>query len=181
MAVVRTVVLAWGLALWGLVSTAAAGQLDPAPEPGPSCAVPGYDAVYVLGPTLYSGAQQREGDWADIKALGVKHVIDLRGADADPEQSIVESQGLSYQRVPVEGAADLTRDKAEALDRAIAAAGGEPVYVHCVTGRRAAALLAVRAILVEETSREQALDRARRSGLGSFEPQLLEALEAARP
>ena len=136
------------------------------------CAVPGFRGVLVAGAGLYVGAEQDQEQLHKLRTLGVKLVIDLRPDEGDagmPEARLAASAGLDYRRVVVRGAEDLTSERARALEAAIKTAKGEPVLVHCSTGNRAAALLALRDALVRGQSREASLSFMRRSGLIKLE------------
>ncbi len=68
------------LAAW-LAATCSPAQ---AGTPLPSCAVPGYQQVYVPGPGVFSGGLQSETDLQRLhEQMGVQHIIDLRPADAE--------------------------------------------------------------------------------------------------
>jgi protein tyrosine/serine phosphatase len=85
---------------------------------------------------LYRGAQPEGRDFADLKALGVKTIVNLTSDDADPnEQAMVEAAGLTYVHIPmsthtVPTSAQLTQFLGLVNDPA-----SGPVYVHCVGGR----------------------------------------------
>ena len=52
--------------------------------------------------TLYRGAQPQGQDYADLKALGVKTVINLTSDDADPnERAMTEARGMTYVQIPM--------------------------------------------------------------------------------
>ncbi len=144
-----------------------------AQDDGPHCAVPGLKDVLVAGAGLYVGGEQ---DAAQLKTLhekfAVKHVVDLRPADtqgAAPEAKLAKAAGQTYVRIAVKGAEDLTLENAKKLDAALAATKGEAVLVHCTTGNRAAALLALRDALVRKVPADEALSFMRRSGLTKLE------------
>jgi uncharacterized protein (TIGR01244 family) len=84
---------------------------------------------------------------AALSKAGYQAVIDLRGPSEQrgfDERTAVEALGMRYVNLPVEGAAGVTYDNAAALDRLLAELPA-PVLVHCSTGNRAGALLALRA------------------------------------
>lgn len=86
---------------------------------------------------------------ASAAAAGYKTVIDLRGAGEDrgmDEKATVERLGMKYVNLPVLHAAGVTYANAAALDDLLAKLDG-PVLLHCATGNRAGALLALRAKL----------------------------------
>jgi uncharacterized protein (TIGR01244 family) len=78
---------------------------------------------------------------------GYKSVIDLRAPIEDrgfDEKSTVERLGMSYVRLPVDGAAGVSYANAGQLDKLLAELP-KPILLHCSTGNRVGALLALRA------------------------------------
>lgn len=109
---------------------------------------------------------------------GYTAVIDLRLASEDhglDEQATVEGLGMSYISIPVAGADGVTYDNADALDRFLAGIDG-PVLVHCGSGNRAGALLALREKL-NGAENGAALEFGREAGLTRLEPVVIERLE----
>ncbi len=125
-------------------------------------------------PGLYTGGLPDADTLAAFKALGVGTVIDLRGneerakADTQPAAAML---GLQHEVLVIEGAADLTADNAERLKHALDAANGK-VLLHCASGNRVGALLALMAHHEEGASRRQALELGRSAGLKSLEPEV---------
>jgi uncharacterized protein (TIGR01244 family) len=81
-----------------------------------------------------------------IAEAGFGAVIDFRGVDEDrgfDEQAEVESRGLRYVSIPVSGSDDISFDNAAILDQVLSETDG-PVLLHCKSGNRAAAVLALR-------------------------------------
>jgi uncharacterized protein (TIGR01244 family) len=82
-------------------------------------------------------------------AAGFKTVIDLRTASEDrgmDEKATVEKLGMGYLSLPVDGAKGVTYANATALDKMLSDAS-RPVLIHCSSGNRVGALLALRAKL----------------------------------
>ena len=130
-------------------------------------------------PHVLSGGQPGEGDWDAIAALGVRRVIDLRPAGElanRDEAAEVEAAGMRYTRIPVEGAAGLTADKATALWAQLQAAQGETL-VHCATGNRVGGLLALAAFNDGGMPAEAALELGRKAGMTSTESRVRELLQ----
>ena len=78
---------------------------------------------------------------------GYKSVIDLRAPSEDrgfDEKSTVERLGMSYVSLPVDGASGVSYANAGKLDELIAKLP-KPILLHCATGNRVGALLALRA------------------------------------
>lgn len=120
---------------------------------------------------LASGGQPDQAAFAAFAESGGALVIDLRMPEEDrglDEVEVVTALGLQYLNLPVAGPEDITAENAAALHRALAAASG-PVFVHCKSGNRVGALLALDAVTHGQT-REQALELARQAGMDRMEP-----------
>lgn len=110
---------------------------------------------------------------------GFKTVIDLRPASEDhgmDERVIVEKLGMRYVTLPVSGGKDITYANAAALDKLLAEAKG-PVLLHCASGNRAGALLALRAKL-KGADDESALALGVASGVTGLQPVVTEKIKA---
>lgn len=134
-------------------------------------------------PQLYSAGQPSAAQLQQAADAGVTTVIDLRQPDEDrgfDETAATERLGLRYVRIPVAGAAGLTDANARALRTALAQSSG-PVLVHCASGNRAGALLALLALLNarDGASVEQALQLGRDAGMTSLEAPTRALLEQA--
>ncbi len=105
-------------------------------------------------------------------------MIDLRQPTEDrgfDETATAASLGLHYVRIPVAGASGLTPAKVQALQAALAQANG-PVLLHCASGNRVGALLALMKAQ-QGASTEQALQFGREAGMTSLEAQTRTLLE----
>ncbi|WP_312236915.1 sulfur transferase domain-containing protein [Stenotrophomonas sp.] len=121
-------------------------------------------------PQLYTAGQPSAAQLQQAAEAGVTTVIDLRQPDEDrgfDETAAAERLGLRYVRIPVAGAAGLTQANARALRATLAQSTG-PVLLHCASGNRAGALLAVLQAQ-DGASVEQALELGRRAGMTSLE------------
>jgi uncharacterized protein (TIGR01244 family) len=121
---------------------------------------------------ITTAAQPSAEQLATAAASGFKIVIDLRGVSEDrgiaDEKAAVETLGMSYVALPIEGANGVTYANATVLDKLLAEAEG-PVLIHCASGNRAGALLALRDKLTGADS-EKALALGLASGLTSLKP-----------
>jgi uncharacterized protein (TIGR01244 family) len=148
-----------------------------AEPPAAAAAIPG--AWTPLDGVLSAG-QPTPPQLEHAARAGLKTVINLRSeaeAGFEWERAAAERLGLRYVPLPVAGAADLTRENVERLDRALreALAGG-PVLLHCASGNRVGALLALREAWLHGAEPEAALAFGRASGLTGLEPQTRELL-----
>lgn len=121
---------------------------------------------------LYRGAQPRRGGLKKLSELGVKTVINLRGAgeDKSSEQIEAEAAGLRYFSIPM---SNLGRPTDEQVARALAIIDAQenwPVFVHCRRGAdRTGVIIAVYRILRDQWTDEQAINEAKRFGMASIQ------------
>lgn len=132
-------------------------------------------------PGLRTGGQPTAQDLATLSRQGVRTVIDLR-TDAEDrgfdEAAEAKKQGMRYQRLPIGGAGDLTAESATALKQALNQSG-DGVLLHCASGNRVGALLALMAARHEGATPAQAMELGKRAGLTSLAPVVAEKLGAA--
>ena len=95
---------------------------------------------------LYSAGQPDRQHWAALAAAGLRGVLNLRPLAEQPgrdEAAEVAAAGLAYASLPIAGAGALDRESAAALDRALRQLP-TPLLVHCASGNRVGALVALR-------------------------------------
>lgn len=148
----------------------AAKRMSPAPVMSPPLRHPRVDLV--------TGGQPAAADWSRLRQQGVSTVINLR-TDAEmrgrAEADKVAAAGMAYQRLPIAGAADIDAAHADELWQRIEAATG-PVLVHCASGNRVGALLAIGAARHAGMSPAEAMAFGRKAGLTRLEPRVREVL-----
>lgn len=130
-------------------------------------------------PGLYTAGQPDSTSWQVAAGNGITTVINLRPVaemgDRD-EAAEVAAAGMEYHQLPVAGADDITMDNAIELRRLVDQASG-PVLVHCASGNRVGALLALGEVESGAVAAGQALAFGRSAGLGSLEPRVREVIE----
>ena len=82
---------------------------------------------------------------------------------------------MDYIALPIAGVDDITPANAAALHALLKERDGE-VLLHCASGNRVGALLALAAVQVDGASPEAALTLGRAAGLKSLEPVVMERL-----
>lgn len=120
---------------------------------------------------LVSGALDA-ADVGRIRAAGVKHLINLRTAEESEgfdEARIATDLGLDYHAIPIAGAQSLTKENAQRLDELLEQSGDELTLVHCASGNRVGALIAVREAWINGQPTEAAIAEGKRWGLTSLE------------
>lgn len=130
---------------------------------------------------LYTGGQPDVAQLRQFAHDRFTTVIDLRGEDESrgyDEAAVTGELGLDYVRLPIRGASDLTAANAAALTAALKAARG-PVLLHCASGNRVGALLALSAANGDGLTSLAALELGQRAGLKSLEAVVRERLGLA--
>jgi len=129
-------------------------------------------------PGLHTGGQPSLEQLDALAKQGVRTVIDLRGDGEDrgyDEAAELQRRDLRYLKLPIGGAQDLTPANAAALKRLLVESG-DGVLLHCASGNRVGALLALMAAQEERLPPAQALDLGRAAGLKSLAPAVAEKL-----
>lgn len=117
---------------------------------------------------LYRGAQPRRGGLIRLKELGVKTVINLRGANDNTRSAEREAYAmdLKYFNVPMGRIGRPTDDQVTQVLAIINAAENQPVFVHCNYGRdRTGLVIAVYRLSKEGWTAKEALREANRHGM----------------
>lgn len=128
---------------------------------------------------LFTGGQPSAQQLQDAAKAGVTTVIDLRTPQEDrgyDEQAAAEKLGLRYVRLPIGGAGDINEANARTLDRLLKQDAGTTL-LHCASGNRVGALLALAHARVDGASAEESLELGRAAGLTSLEPAVRAVLE----
>ncbi len=129
---------------------------------------------------LYTAGQPAAGDWQAIAARGVATVVNLRpqaemaGRDEAAEVALA---GMRYAEIPVSGAAGITMENARALRTLLQQASG-PVLVHCASGNRVGALIALGAADAGAGA-DDAIAQGRAAGMTGAEAKVRELLGAS--
>lgn len=128
---------------------------------------------------MTSSGQPSEAALEVFADNGYVAVIDLR-TEGEPrgieEGAVVERLGMEYVSLPIPRN-DVTFENAARLDELLASYD-EPVLVHCGSGNRVGALLALSAS-AKGADDEAAIQAGREGGLTKLEPKIREALSGA--
>jgi len=118
-----------------------------------------------------SAGQPNAEQLALAAEAGYVAVVDLRGEGEDrglDEEALLEDLGLDYVQLPISSPDAISMQNAALLDQILADYDG-PVLVHCGSGNRVGALLALRKSL-SGASDEEALAHGKSAGLTGLEP-----------
>ena len=116
--------------------------------------------------TIVCGALDEE-KVAALAAAGVELVINLQPDDElnFDEQAAVKRAGMDYEQLPISGAADLKQLKILAFDNILRQHHGKKIAMHCGSGNRAGAAVALRAGWLRGRKMDTAMERGRSHGL----------------
>jgi uncharacterized protein (TIGR01244 family) len=158
--------------LWAnaVASAAFAQDVSSLDAPNAKVAVPG----------IVTAGQPSLEDFAKLKALGITTVVNARGAEESPldEAALAAEHGLTYVAIPIDGKEALTRDAALALKAVLDMKTGG-VLLHCASGNRAGALMALEAFYSgDKKSAADAIALGKAAGMTSLTPYISEKLEA---
>lgn len=129
---------------------------------------------------LYSAGQPSVEELAQAAARGIRTVINLRVPEesvAFDERAEVQRLGIGYVSLPIAGAQDLGRATIETFSRELQQARREgPVLIHCGSGNRVGAAIALQRGWIEGLNANDALAAGRSAGLAELEPVVVERL-----
>ncbi|MEO6106648.1 MAG: sulfur transferase domain-containing protein [Cyclobacteriaceae bacterium] len=117
---------------------------------------------------LYIAAQPKADDFKAFNNAGVKHVINLRAPNEMPdfnEAAIVTKSGMAYYNIPIVESSDLTKENVNLLNSVLTKLENDKVLIHCSSGNRTAALMALRAAWIDDASNEDAIKLGKNYGL----------------
>lgn len=139
---------------------------------------------------LYRGAQPDAEGLRQLRALGIRAVINLRSEEdtlTRQERQIVESLGMRYVPLPIADGNFFTRSRVVPADvvrkffAAVDASGG-PVFVHCQRGAdRTGTLVALYRIVRHGWDNQRAYAEARTIGMRSWYSGFKQQILSFRP
>lgn len=118
-------------------------------------------------PEFCTGGQPRIEHFAQLKAEGVKAVLNLRQPGehrAAEEQAAVEQAGLKYFNVPVEYSSP-TDAAADAFLRITDDPSNRPMFIHCTAAIRVGGFWMIRRVMRDGFTIDAALAEAKKVGL----------------
>jgi len=105
----------------------------------------------------YRGAQPRAEEFAQLKSLGIKTVIDLRKDNERGAAQWAREAGLQYFLIPMKASTPATEQQTTYFLSLVNDPANWPVYVHCKGGRhRTGAMTAVYRITHDGWTADQA-------------------------
>ena len=129
---------------------------------------------------LTTAGQPSANDLERLKAAGYTTVINLQGLgeNALDEAALATTLGIRYIALPIADANDLTVENAFRLDAALKLADG-PTFMHCASGNRVGALMALRAYHVLNMSPADAMAVGKAAGMTKLTPVVSDLIDSA--
>ena len=88
-----------------------------------------------INENYYRGAQPEGQDYDNLKALGVKTVINLIKDEKGDEGAMVQGMGMKYVHIPMTTGTPPTSDQIKQFLSLVEDPANQPVFVHCVGGK----------------------------------------------
>jgi protein tyrosine/serine phosphatase len=115
-----------------LVATATAGKSK---DLGAASSAVHIDNFGKINANYYRGAQPEGQGYSELKALGVKTVIDLQADGLANEKAMVEKAGMKFYRIPMTTSDTPSQAAVTEFLKLVNDPANQPVYVHCKGGR----------------------------------------------
>lgn len=118
-------------------------------------------------PDFCTGGQPRPEHYAELKARGVRAVLNLRRPGehrAEEEKAAVEAAGLKYFNIPVNYGEPSVAD-VDAFLKITDEPANRPMFVHCTAAIRVGAFWLIRRVVRDGMTWDAALAEARKVGL----------------
>ena len=107
----------------------------------------------------YRGAQPEAGQYAELRRIGIKTVIDLRADRQHDAAERARAAGLAYFNLSLEAGIPATDEQTAEFLRLVNDPANWPVYVHCKGGRHhTGAMTAAYRITHDEWTADRAFD-----------------------
>lgn len=132
-------------------------------------------------PNVAAAGQPTVEQIKNAARTGLQRIINLRPASEGPgydESSVAQSLGLEYYCIPIAGPQDLNNDAVRQLDGLLGMSPTPQTLVHCATGNRVGALMALRAAWLNSEPIDAAISVGRSWGLTKLEPVVRHLLES---
>ena len=124
----------------------------------------GLPNLHQVTPLLYRGAQPTAIGMQQLKAMGIKTVVNLRSFNSDREE--LGTTGLAYEHIPMKAwhpeQEDIVRFLRITTDKTRA-----PVFVHCQHGAdRTGLMCAIYRVVIQGWTKEEAIQEMTQGGFG---------------
>jgi tyrosine-protein phosphatase SIW14 len=121
-----------------------------------------------INENYYRGAQPEGQDYDNLKALGVKTVINLIKDGKGDEGATVQGMGMKYVHIPMTTGTPPTSDQIKQFLSLVEDPANQPVFVHCVGGKhRTGVMTAVYRMTEDGWNADQAFSEMKQYKFGA--------------
>jgi len=127
---------------------------------------------HMVNEKLYRGAEPKKEGIAELKALGIKTVVDMANGEEDSkdERSWVEGAGMKYVNIHLHNWLKSKPEDIDAILKEVETAENQPVFLHCKRGKdRTGTVVAIYRLKNDSWLPKQALDEAEKYGMGFWQ------------
>ena len=127
----------------------------------------GVPNLHKVSDDLYRGAQPTEEGVRQLRALGIRTIVNLRSFHSDRDE-IGETNDVAYEQIATQPWA-VTHDDIVRFLRIVTDPNQTPVYVHCLRGAdRTGTMCAIYRMVVQGWTPEQAIQEMTQGGFGFY-------------
>ena len=145
--------------------------------------VAGLENFARVNPTLYRGAQPTEEGFRQLKAMGVKTVIDFRSYHST--KTLVEAAGMTALEIPLKadlGSVPPSEEELRTFFKAVLDPARQPCYIHCAFGKdRTGTMAAVYRLEVDGWTPEEAMQEMEAFGYHNIYRDLVNFIRTYKP
>lgn len=145
--------------------------------------VPGVENFARVNPALYRGGQPTEEGFKQLKAMGIKTVIDFRSYHSTHKQ--VEAAGMTAVEIPLKadlGSVPPDDDAVKKFFEVVLDPARQPVYIHCAFGKdRTGTMAALYRLEVDGWTPDEALQEMEAFGYHDMYRDLIHFVKAYKP
>jgi tyrosine-protein phosphatase SIW14 len=131
------------------------------------------DAIHIanfgrVSDAYYRGSQPKAQDYGDLKALGIKTVIDLQEYGDTDEPTLAKKAGLNYVRIGMNTRINPTPAQIQQFLAIVNDPAQQPVYVHCAGGHhRTGVMTAIYRMTADGWKGDAAFSEMKKYGFGA--------------
>jgi protein tyrosine phosphatase (PTP) superfamily phosphohydrolase (DUF442 family) len=152
------------LVLLGVAYGAQTSQTNRPPHWTQPIQMKGVPNLHKVSDTLYRSAQPSAEGMNNLKAIGIKTVVNLRSFHSDREE--IGDTGLAYEHINMKAWHPEEKEAIRFL-QIVTNPGRVPVIVHCQHGAdRTGAMCALYRVAVQGWSKEEAIEEMMKGGFG---------------
>jgi tyrosine-protein phosphatase SIW14 len=145
--------------------------------------IPGVDNFARVNPALYRGAQPTEEGLRQLKAMGIKTVIDFRSYHSTHKQ--VEAAGMTAVEIPLKadlGSVPPDDEELKKFFQVVLDPARQPVYIHCAFGKdRTGTMAAVYRLEMDGWTPDEALQEMEAFGYHNIYRDLIAFVKTYKP